>query len=604
MAGHRGNCGRIEQPLTESRSAMTLTPRTSILLLAALLGACARGNDSLGSATSSSSSSSSSPSAGGSPSTADGGAPGTGGSGAGGTSANTGGATLPPSCTVPESGLDALPFCSTPVPVDSFELVEKWHHDVTGSGSVQIFAPPLVANLNDDNGDGIIDLCDTPDILLQIDDYTQSAGDHLKLLLLSGKDGSLEAVLDPADAQHASRALSIAAPAVFDLDGDGVPEILVTNIAGHVMALTPAGAVVWESTAEVFDAAGWYDEGAPVADLLRAKYVTYSAIAVADLDGDGSPEILVGMSVLDAHGNLLFQDPTQGTEYGDLDMELQPYAPIRPVAADLDGDGRKEMLFGHVGYHADGTELYRLPLTTTPGFSHVADFFGDGQSEVLVQSSEGLTLVSASGQVLWGPLGPHDGGLDAKGMPVPHPAALVDMDGDGLPEALIDTDVARMIYRIDASGPTLLTSVAVPPGGQIHIAAGPGAFDFRGLGADWIASDAAGLTLFDGVGPTSLGESLASNDLGPDFPVVADVDNDGSADVLVRHQHAGNAVASLVVYQDAQRRPSPARRIWNQWNYDPSAVREDGKLPAPGPAQASTFRVQSRLACQTWIPPE
>ena len=176
------------------------------------------------------------------------------------------------------------------------------------------------------------------------------------------------------------------------------------------------------------------------------------------------------------------------------------------------------------------------------------------------------------------------------------------MDGDGLPEALIDTDVARMIYKIDASGPTLLVSVPVSADGQIDIGAGPGAFDFRGHGPDWIAADASGLTLFAGMGPTSLGDVMAFSIDGPTLPVVADIDNDGSADVLLVEQF-GSGFASVIAFEDAQHRPSPARRIWNQWNYVASAVREDGKLPAPGLSQASTFRVQSRLGCQIAMPP-
>ena len=52
----------------------------------------------------------------------------------------------------------------------------------------------------------------------------------------------------------------------------------------------------------------------------------------------------------------------------------------------------------------------------------------------------------------------------------------------------------------------------------------------------------------------------------PFSPVVADIDDDGSADVLLLR--GGNAVVAtyVVAYEDALRRPSPARRIWNQWS--------------------------------------
>lgn len=538
-----------------------------------------------------------------------GGAGGTGGASIAPTSSSSTGGSSPPvggggaggapagptkSCTVPEGELDALPSCgSGPIaPADGIQLVEKWHYHATHPVYVQLVNTPLVANLNDDNGDGVIDLCDTPDVLVQLSAYDDGydAYPKTKILVLSGKDGGLQWTIDPGG-------LTVASPAIADLDGDGVPEILVTNSAGHVMALSPSGAVLWEGTAEVFDPVGWYqiDPTPPLENTLRARFVTFSAVSVADLDGDGSPEILVGMSVLDAHGNLLFQDPTQGAEFG----LLTPFADIRPVAADLDGDGKLEVLFGHVGYRADGSELFQLPIT--PGWSHVGDFFGDGQSEVLVTSAEGLTLVSSTGQLLWGPVRPPDDAMPSVPFGWIHPAAIVDVDGDGLPEALVNTNERRMVLRIEASGPTVLRSEPIPTNGwNLPESSGSTTFDFRGAGPDWLAYDALGLTLFDGMGPASLSELTVTVGDSPFFPVVADVDDDGSADMLLLRSYCGNcAPVDVVAYEDAQRRPSPARRIWNQWNYVAGAFREDAKLaPAALPSPKTTFRVQSRLGCQ------
>lgn len=522
----------------------------------------------------------------------------TSGGGSGGSAASTSGAGGAPAkpprvCAVPKDELDALPFCDdTTKPGGTIELVEKWHFQAKAPGFVQILNTPLVANLTDDNGDGVIDLCDMPDVLVQVvygDDYPE-----IKLLVLSGKDGSLERTIDPGG-------LTVASPAIADLDGDGIPEILVTNSAGHVMALSPDGAVLWEGTAEVFDPVGWYqiDPTPPLADTLRSRYVTYSAVSVADLDGDGSPEILVGMSVLDAHGGLRFQDPTQGAEFGLLDF----YGYVRPVAADLDGDGKLEVLFGHIGYRADGTELFHLPIT--PGYTQVGDFFGDGQALVLVTSVEGLTLVSSTGKVLWGPVRPPDDAAVVNPNNWAHPAAIVDMDGDGLPEALVNTGDRRMVIRIEASGPTILRSAPIPaPGYSIAFASGSTAFDFRGAGPDWLAYYPRGLTLFHGMGPGVESEVAITVADGPLSPVVADIDDDGSADVLLLRGGSGVVATYVVAYEDALRRPSPARRIWNQWNYVASAIREDAKLAkATPPDPKKTFRVQSTLGCQPPAPP-
>ena len=183
-----------------------------------------------------------------------------------------------------------------------------------------------------------------------------------------------------------------------------------------------------------------------------------------------------------------------------------------------------------------------------------------------------------------------------------HPAALVDMDGDGIPEAIVETDTAISICRIDASGPTLVATVSVPPGEQSFAGMGSTAFDFRGHGSDWLAAARAGFKLFAGVGPASLFASTPLENIAPMFfPVVADIDNDGSADVVV-FETTTSPRGDVVAYEDMNHRPSPARRIWNQWNYVASDVREDARLPPPGSPRVNTFRVQSRLDCASSVP--
>src|SRR5690606_38045118 len=137
--------------------------------------------------------------------------------------------------------------------------------------------------------------------------------------------------------------LSAIQPAIADLDDDGVPEVLAVTNQGYPIALRADGSTIWESPVQVY-------EPGPNAHW----YLHQSAIAVHDLDADGSPEILVGLTVLEANGDLVFRDPTQADEFG-FEPEIF-YLWIRPTAADLDGDGTLEVLFGYVTYNADGTE--------------------------------------------------------------------------------------------------------------------------------------------------------------------------------------------------------------------------------------------------------
>lgn len=492
-----------------------------------------------------------------------------------------GGAAPKPVCAVTEGFLDARARCEpTPQPWGAdAPLVEKWRI----RPNLGLLSEPLVANLTDDNSDGRIDLCDTPDVLVR---YAVPADAwEYSFAVFSGADGALL-----ADVGHLNQ-LSHVRPAIADLDADGVPEILAAMRSGHVVALRPDGDIVWEGTAEVFDP-GFYEEGATEGNQAGANYVAASAIAVHDLEGDGSPEILVGLSVLDARGNLRFQDPTHGS---DIPPAFGMVA-VRPTAADLDGDGILEVLFGHVTYSAWGEELWRLPII--PGYAHPADFDGDGVPEVLVASEEGLTLVAPDGSILWGPLRPPDEAEPPRSWCWVHPVAVADMDGDGVPEALVNTCDRTMVMQIGIDGPSVIRSQPIPiPTAVGAPQLGSTAFDFRGDRPDWVEYHPGGLRVFEGLGPawtTRIDHEMGDNRA---VPIVADIDNDGSADVVVIEADA----EWIVAYEDPQRRPSPARRIWNQWNYWVNHVREDATIPAevtmPWDSHG-TFRVQSRVACE------
>lgn len=148
--------------------------------------------------------------------------------------------------------------------------------------------------------------------------------------------------------------------------------------------------------------------------------------------------------------------------------------------------------------------------------------------------------------------------------------------------------ISKTGLEVVRSEPVPLTTILGNPW------SGSSAFDFRGSGPDWLAYHHEALTLFAGASASAMSEvhpHLYGAGDGVSFPRVADVDNDGSADVVVANSKG------IVVYEDLQRRPSPARRIWNQWNYLPSHIREDARVVAPQHAWEPSFRVQRPLAC-------
>lgn len=125
------------------------------------------------------------------------------------------------------------------------------------------------------------------------------------------------------------------------------------------------------------------------------------------------------------------------------------------------------------------------------------------------------------------------------------------------------------------------------------------AFDFLGDGiAEAMDADETQLFVFDGMGSALLTAPRQSG-TGLEYPVVADIDNDGSAEILVvsNFQTPGGSPAVQAI-RDVDDRWIQARRIWNQHTYHVSNVREDGTIPTIEPRswdQLNTFRTNAQI---------
>ena len=95
-----------------------------------------------------------------------------------------------------------------------------------------------------------------------------------------------------------------------------------------------------------------------------------------------------------------------------------------------------------------------------------------------------------------------------------------------------------------------------------------------------------------------------------EYPVVADVDNDGSAEIVVVSDAGfdNNQTSPTVqVIRDVEDRWIQARRIWNQHTYHVTNVREDGTIPQfeqPNWATLNTFRTNAQIEGGSICDPE
>jgi hypothetical protein len=336
-----------------------------------------------------------------------------------------------------------------------------------------------------------------------------------------------------------------------------VPEVVV-GITGSVLAALGAdGALKWQQ------AAPWL--------------VMRSAIGLADLDNDGDVEIYGGHGVSDHEGNLLWSNGETLNFYH------------ATAAADLDGDSDLEVIIGRSAYHHDGTPYYENP-GLSESHPQVGDLDDDGLPEVLLSGPAGLSLLEHDGTPTL--VNQTPSGDPAVGNNWRRPAAIHDFDGDGLAEFSVSSANTYAVYRGDFS---ILWSAPVA---DLTGVAGGTAFDFLGSGvAEAMYADESTLFVYDEMGAVLLAVPRESRTT-TEYPVVADVDNDGSAEIVVVSESDLGGSPTVQVIRDVEDRWVPARRIWNQHTYHVTNVREDGTIPQfepPNWETLNTFRTQAQF---------
>ena len=465
--------------------------------------------------------------------------------GSGGTSA----------CKVAEAASDAVPPCTKKAPPDSFDPVVQWSWTAPDgtypySGS---YIMPLVGNFTDDNGDGAVDLCDVPDVIVTTLPINQGDTGG-RMYLLAGDTGAQEL-------EFAEMVDSMITPAFGDIDGDGLPEVVAVTIV-----LTDGGTKA-ERRLIAFENDGSVKWHGDVTAEASGSYCT--AVALYDLDGDGSVEIISAFEVYDKDGHRLWGVP--GNEVDDLGPTF--WCPTA-TAADLDGDGMLEVIFDRGAYHADGTLYWEVP--GPPAQPHVANLDDDPEPEVVFTTKDGFTVLEHDGKVKVGPFSPPGA------MNIPNclnkPGVIHDFDGDGKADVALGSCTDFTVYDPKALSPHWSAAVQDSTG----LATGT-AFDFFGDGvADAIYADETKVFVFDGAtGAIEMTAPRPSSTI-IEYPVVADVDNDGSAEIVIaaNNDFGGPKPPAIIVLRDSQDRWVQARRVWNQHAYHVTNVREDGTIPA------------------------
>jgi hypothetical protein len=444
-------------------------------------------------------------------------------------------ATTPPdTCAAldePAAPADIGDPCSPP---GGFEPIIEWSYGANKSSRATVGVADL-------DGDGM------PEIVANITGLLpQSSGD---LVAVHGDGTEMWTVHDTLGYGSS--------PAIGDLDGDGSPEIV--EVREYKNSTFGPG----DYTGVAFDANGnqiWESE-----HFVGLDFDYATAPAISDMDHDGSPEVVLGRVILHADGTTRGVGEYGRGSYGILTLGgLTISEASVPAVTDLDLDGTEEVVVGDSVYSPDGVALWHDD-SRDDGMIAIANLDSDPKGEFVASTHNTVRAMDTDGSVLWGPTVIPNANIVS-------PAAIGDLDGDGSPEIVVAG--GNNLVAIHADGTQMWTA-------QVHDesgASGASLFDFEGDGIpEVVYIDEIEMVAFDGLtGAVKFWTDKHASDTMMDYPVIADVDADGHAEIVVTHANWGYAFS---VYGDKTNSWAPARAVWNQHAYSITNIDDDLSVP-------------------------
>lgn len=412
-----------------------------------------------------------------------------------------------------------------------------------------------VARFRDTNGDDLIDDNDAPYIV------------HATAGAIALHRGDTGQRLWIRNFGFFGRQLS---SAIGDLDGDGVPEILAANYRHRIVALDVDGNTKWQSP-EIDIHPDWEP-------WLFFKDFTYiGAPVIADLEGDGTVEIVVGRTVLNgANGTIKWVGTgSSGRAFRDIGYDLyNENFPDQeaPITADLNGDGKLEVIAGSTAYRPDGTILWHRG-DLGDGYAAAVTLPGQTTRSIALVAHGRITMLRNDGTTVWGPTNLPNGARMGG-------APTVFMDGTTGPWVGVAGDGWYSVFNAVTGAVRWSKQTTTDFSFGIITTGAATAFDFGSGMTLAFAARQKFYLLRASDGAILYEMANAQSQFFPTAPVVADIDGDGRTDIAV----PGNDGMKII----SDPRWNGTRGVFNQLSYNVVNVAND-RAAIPALVTQTTF---------------
>lgn len=466
--------------------------------------------------------------------------------------------------------------CFVPRPATVWDIEKK----ATSNVGVHPLATPFVGDLD---GDGSLEVVVPASTAAGQTSY--SAGSDTIIVL----DNALKLKKKfkvPLMSTYPSMPLMIA-----DVDNDGQGEIVIFtgyNNGGadmyRVKCYTGSGVLKWTSSVPIFTTS----QMGTANNLSTDPSI---CLIIADIDGDGKSEILAGDKILAAeNGKLLATLPAGGRAFRGINNNGTGASAYMPVFADIDNDGKLEVVAGNTTYRVNIANRNSTTNTVTKiasvsqpdGFVSIADINGDGTLDVIVtaQVLSGTTLTGSTmyawdgltGTMIGAPVNV-DRGISR--------AFVGDIDGDGTPEVAFTCVLKMYAYKYNKATNTfskMWENTTSDGSGCTTMSM----FDFDQNGeAELVYRDETKLRILNKYGVDILpnGGIDCFSSTHTEYPIIVDFDKDGHADILVSGaplETSNRTIATGIMWFGSKtlNQWAPCRTVWNQHGFNPVYIDE------------------------------